>query len=93
MMFECDNESIDDPEAEGTLATKGTKYTKEINNQEADDLLEFNTRRGMYAEIRCPTPTSIVIRQVLLAGLQLRGANHPSLPRFLPLSCISSVSW
>jgi len=61
------------------LTTKGTKYTKGINNQEADDLLEFNTRRGMYAGISCPTPTSIVIRQVLLAGLQLRGANHPSL--------------
>ncbi len=54
-MFDNDSESIDHSELKGFLTTKGTKYTKEINNQESDDIFEFNSRSVMYAETRCPT--------------------------------------
>jgi hypothetical protein len=89
-MIENGGESIDNSELKGILTTNGTKCTKEINNQEIDDLLEFNTRRAVYGETHCPTPINCYPVTSRSQGSNF--AKQSSLRSF-PLSCISSLSW
>ena len=87
-MIDDDGELIDDSELKGILTTKQTKCTKEIDNQEIDDLLEFNTRRAAYGETRCPTPLN---RYPGTPRSQGSNRAEQSSLRSFPLSCISSL--